>query len=297
MKKCPLVSVIMPVHNGELYLEEAIQSILDQSYTNFEFIIIDDASTDRSLEIIKSYSDPRIQILINRNNLGHHKSRNNGLHVAKGKYIAVMDADDIAYPNRLERQVLYMEQNINVGIAGSCARFVGSPTNEFYETNSEILKVSLLLNCFMCHPSIMMRSEMLKMYNLFYDESLWYSGDYNLQIRAVKYFMVVNMNEILMQYRWSPNQMSASYPKYWTELVRNRLQQLINFGIELTDEEKQIHLGLLEGELKNDTRAKALQWVEKLINANRKVKYYNQKYLEDFLEAMLAKSALKLDLE
>src|SRR5665647_1154917 len=105
MKDSPLVSVIMPVFNAENYLDEAIVSILVQTYNNFEFIIINDASTDRSMEIIKSYHDNRIHIISNNKNLGNYKSRNSGYRISKGKYIAVMDADDIAFPNRIERQV------------------------------------------------------------------------------------------------------------------------------------------------------------------------------------------------
>jgi glycosyltransferase involved in cell wall biosynthesis len=290
MRKGPLISVIMPVFNGERYLGEAIQSILYQTYTNFEFIIINDGSTDRSLEIIKSYNDNRIQIRNHDQNIGCYKSINDGCRIAKGKYLALIGHDDLAYPNRLERQLLFMEQNVDVGIAGSCVRFVGSSQNMFYETNRDILKVSFLNNNFVNHPSTMMRSELLQMHGLVYNETLWFAADYDLLVYGTKYFHVVNINEILIQYRWSPNQMSATWYKYLPEIERVRLQQLINFGIEPTEEEKQIHLNLMNlFSVNNEAKLKTVQWVKKLLNANRKVKFYHQAYLEDFFLAMLSR--------
>src|SRR5690242_9380591 len=100
----------MPVYNASSYLREAIESILNQTYSNFEFIIINDGSTDNSLEIIRSYHDPRISVVNNETNLGIIKTRNKGLKLAKGKYIANMDADDISLSSRLEKQVQYLEQ-------------------------------------------------------------------------------------------------------------------------------------------------------------------------------------------
>lgn len=99
------ISIIMPVYNEEKYLREAIDSILCQTADNFEFIIIDDASTDNSLSIIQSYADKRIVLIRNEQNIGNYPSRNKGMEVAVGKYICVMDADDIAYPQRLEDDI------------------------------------------------------------------------------------------------------------------------------------------------------------------------------------------------
>jgi glycosyltransferase involved in cell wall biosynthesis len=291
MEKGPLVSVIMSVFNGENYLDEAITSILLQTYTNFELIIINDCSTDRSLEIIESYNDKRINIINNNQNIGCAKSCNKGCHQAKGEYIAIMDQDDIAYLNRLERQILFMEQNVDVGIAGSCIRFVGSTQNIFYETNSDILKISFLRNNFVVHPSVMMRNELLQKYGLSYDETLWFAADYDLLVRGAKYFRVININEIHLQYRRSANQMSASWRKYLHETDRVRLSQIANFDINPTEEEKQVHLKLMNlSKVNSETESKTVQWIKKLIYANKKKKYYHQTYLEDFFQAMLSRN-------
>ena len=113
------ISIIMPVYNEDKYLHAAIDSILSQTFDNFEFIIIDDASTDNSLQIIKSYTDKRIILICNEYNVGNYPSRNKGLEIAVGKYICVMDADDVAYPQRLELQYQYLEACSDLWILGT----------------------------------------------------------------------------------------------------------------------------------------------------------------------------------
>ena len=115
----PLVSVVMPLYNAEKYVGEAVESVLSQSYTNFELIIVNDASTDKSVAQVKRIVDRRIVIIENEKNLGIVASRNRGLALAKGKYIAVLDSDDIALPNRLEKQEAFLEANPEYGICGS----------------------------------------------------------------------------------------------------------------------------------------------------------------------------------
>ena len=114
----------MPVYNGEKYLSEAIQSILDQTYTDFEFIIVNDGSSDQSVNIIKEFNDKRIILLQNDTNKGNYPCRNLGMQTARGKYICVMDADDISEPGRLQTQFQYMERNHDTGICGSFARSI-----------------------------------------------------------------------------------------------------------------------------------------------------------------------------
>jgi glycosyltransferase involved in cell wall biosynthesis len=110
MSKQPLISVIMPVFNAEKYLAEAIRNVVDQTFRDFELLIIDDGSTDTSLEIIKSFKDSRIKCVMNTQNKGNYYSRNRGWQIAKGKYIIVMDSDDVCELNRLEVQFVFMEE-------------------------------------------------------------------------------------------------------------------------------------------------------------------------------------------
>jgi len=116
----PAVSVVMPVYNGEKYLRESIDSILNQTYTDYEFIIVNDGSNDKTEEIILSYNDNRIRYIKNEKNLQIVKSLNRGIELAKGRYIARMDADDISLPRRFEKQITFMENNLEIGVCGTC---------------------------------------------------------------------------------------------------------------------------------------------------------------------------------
>ena len=135
----PEVSVVMPVYNAEKYLRDAIESILNQSFRNFEFFIIDDASTDKSVEIIKSFSDNRIFLIQKAVNSGYTDSLNMAIKLAKGKYIARMDADDISLKNRFLMQYQYMESNTSVLVLGTFFNVIGSNiiTHSLAVTNNQ----------------------------------------------------------------------------------------------------------------------------------------------------------------
>ncbi len=290
MYKKPLISVVMPVYNAEKYLDEAIHSIINQTFKDFELIIVDDGSTDGSHEIINKIKDKRTVYVLNSRNRGNYYSRNRGWKIAKGKYIAVMDSDDICDITRLEKQYIFMEQNPYVGLAGTCIRFLGTEQIIFREPDYEILKITLLRNNFICHPSIIMRNSFLKKYELLYDDTFWYAGDYDLCVKASQFFPVVNMNEPLLNYRISQEQLTASMHKYSHEVVKIRLSQLENFKIQPTEDEKQTHLNLLNRNLVELDKIK--NWTDKLLTANNKTNYYNQSYLEDFFNVLVKNSVI-----
>ena len=124
----PLVSIILPVFNSEEFLSESISSIINQTYDHFELIIIDDASTDKSSNLIKSFKDSRVIYIKNERNLGIASSLNIGIKKAKGKYLARMDDDDISEPKRLDKQVRFMEENTSCGLLGTYAKLIGNKT-------------------------------------------------------------------------------------------------------------------------------------------------------------------------
>lgn len=280
----------MPVYNAEKYLAEAIHSVINQSFRDFELIIVDDGSSDRSRGIIKKVKDKRIIYVLNSQNRGNYYSRNRGWTIANGKYILVMDADDVCDLRRLEKQYIFMEQNPSVGLAGTCIRFLGSEQIIFREPDYELLKITLLRNNFICHPSIIMRSSFLKKYKLLYDDTFWYAGDYDLCVKASQFFPVVNMNEPLLNYRISQEQLTASMHKYSHEVVKIRLSQLENLKMQPTEDEKQIHLNLLNRNLVELEKIK--HWADKLLTANNKTNYYNQSYLEDFFNVLVKNSVI-----
>jgi glycosyltransferase involved in cell wall biosynthesis len=201
------ISVVLPVYNAEKYLDEAIKSILNQTYTNFEFIIINDGSTDSSLEIIKKYKnqDDRI-ILITRENRGLIASLNEGIEQSKGKFIARMDADDISLPTRFKKQVTLMENN-DIDICG-CHFSMINKDGKYLKTiycplNNDSLLLFLTLIVPFAHGSVMINKRFLIHHNLKYgqnenknseDKALWVSM-YNKDARFD------NVNEVLFEYR------------------------------------------------------------------------------------------------
>ncbi len=121
MESAPRVNVIMAVFNGEQYLQEAIESILRQTFDNFEFVIIDDGSTDKTVEILNRFSDERIKRLTNESNIGLTRSLNRGIRFSRGEYIVRQDADDVSLPERLAKQVAYLDAHSMVGLVGTSA--------------------------------------------------------------------------------------------------------------------------------------------------------------------------------
>ena len=199
----PSVSVVMSVYNAENFLKDAINSILDQSFTDFEFIIINDGSADRTERILKSYKDPRI-ILIHQENQGLTKSLNRGIAIARGRYIARQDADDISKLLRLEKQVAFLEAHPQVGLLGSRFEFIDEDgevkRQSWLPTDNDVLQERLTKINQFCHTSIMMRKEALDKVGS-YREFFRYAQDYDLWLRIAEHFTVANLPETLVQYR------------------------------------------------------------------------------------------------
>ncbi len=202
----PRVSVVMSVYNGQKFLNEAIESILSQTFKAFEFIIVDDGSTDNSLEIIKSYAkiDKRIRIIKNKKNLGLTKSLNKALSAAKAKYIARQDSDDVSLPERLEKQYCFLETHKSYGLVGTGAIIIDSKARpikkSFIIKNNAFIKLYLRLgNCFF-HGSVMFRKSLflkLRGYNEFFKRS----QDYELWTRFALISKLYNLNSYLYLWR------------------------------------------------------------------------------------------------
>jgi len=218
----PEVSVIMPVYNGEKYLKESIESILNQSFSNFEFIIIDDCSTDDSLRIIEKYGDPRIALVKNEKHMGITRSLNFGISMAKGKYIARMDCDDISMPKRLKKQFLFMEKNKDVGICGSWIETIGDGEGEIwrYPISFDDIKAYLLFASCIIHPSVMIRKKSLGL--LKYNENLENAQDYELWTRMVDDTIVVNLPDLLLKYRVNKTSLSNQLKKKNADSIREK---------------------------------------------------------------------------
>ena len=205
------VSIIMSVFNGEKYLNKAIDSILNQIYSDFEFIIINDRSTDKTHDILKSYTDPRIRV-VNQNNMGLIQSLNRGIYLAIGEYIARQDADDISLPERIKEQVKIMDNDPKIVLLGSFCYLIDDNDDikkieKYPQTDTQIRWKMIFVNAF-CHTSMMIRSKTIKNMNLFYSENDLHAEDYGLWSEVMKYGSCYNIDKPLVKYRAHPNQIS-----------------------------------------------------------------------------------------
>jgi glycosyltransferase involved in cell wall biosynthesis len=199
------VSVLMAVHNGEKYLRMAMDSILSQTYSDFEFIIVDDGSRDGTSQILNQYSDARIVLIKNEIGIGLTKSLNLGLEKARGEYIARMDADDVSLPHRLGTQVSFLDDHFEVGVVGTGAYLIDSANTswqlvQYPEHHDQLCWIMCFFENPMLHPSVMFRAQLIK--NLGgYKDAFVTSQDYNLWSRAVVITKLANIQDVCLHLR------------------------------------------------------------------------------------------------
>jgi len=206
----PLVSVVLPVYNGEEYLADAINSILAQTFSDFELILIDDGSTDGSPKILHAYEqrDPRVRVIV-RENRGLVTTLNDAIDIARGKWIARMDQDDIALPHRLKCQLEWLETT-GADISGSWVRRFGSSDKRLIRVRQtdEAIKIEILFCSPFAHPAVMMRAELVK--HLRYDIACEKAEDYDLWERAAEAgWKMTNVQQVLLMYRVHATQISS----------------------------------------------------------------------------------------
>lgn len=278
--KTPMISVIMPVYNEAAYVTEAIRSILNQSYSNFEFLIFDDGSTDQSLEKIKAFKDTRIRIFSYSINQGYVIHLNRGIMESRGKYIARMDADDIAMPDRFERQVAYLEKHPEISILGGWYRNFGSQLVQKYPLEHEAIKTTMLTACPVVHPTVMMRRSCLLEHRLFYHPDYLYSEDFELWSRAIHHLKFANLPRVLIQRRIHGNNVSILHnnrQRRQSSSVRRRwIQDLVN-------QEQLLHtIAFLEGKLKIESllRGDIQTLLQSIKSANLEKKVFQPAFLD-----------------
>jgi glycosyltransferase involved in cell wall biosynthesis len=202
----PRISVIMPVYNCREFIEESSGSIFNQTYTNFEFLIIDDCSTDGTYEYLKSLTDPRMNLIRKPQNSGYTVSLNMGLELAKGEYIARMDGDDISLPDRFEKQIAFMDQNPDVVVCGGAYKAIGSDFIFIPNTSPQDIMLDLLSRTPIAHPTAVIRSSTLKKHNVQYNTGYEPAEDYKLWTILSEYGRLSNITDIVLHYRIHQNQ-------------------------------------------------------------------------------------------
>ena len=242
------ISIVMTTYNSSEYIDECIKSILSQTFKEFEFIIIDDGSTDNSNKIIEKYNDSRIKFLSKSHN--YIESLNYGIYLAKGKYIVRMDSDDKMLKHRLQTQYNYMESHPDIAVCGSWVETFGSDQKIYkYSENHDELICTMLTGNPLCHPSVIIRKAIINKYFLdagtsVYNPQYIYAEDYKLWCDIVmKGHKIANIPEVLIRYRCSENQISfmhqldvakcaykirLEYLNYVTNIIANNQPEFIN---------------------------------------------------------------------
>jgi glycosyltransferase involved in cell wall biosynthesis len=277
------VSVLMSCYNSEPYLVEAIESIINQTVKDFEFIIINDGSTDKSLEIIKSFNDDRIRIIDNKANLGLIKSLNIGISECKGEYIVRMDADDISEKNRIEILKGFMDMNPDIGACSSYFEF-GINSNKIieYPLSHEAIYLNCLNSCPFGHaPSILRRSVLLKN-NLYYDERFLHSEDSNLWIRMLNLTRFANIPQMLYKVRLHQESITQKYPQQ-VNFSFNKSRNIHFSNISTKLNESVTVLPFPEGEIYYAHIEKFESNIFRLFDKNRVIKVFDEPLFEKCL--------------
>lgn len=212
--KNPKVSVLLPTYNAANHISKAINSILGQSFTDFELIVINDGSTDNTGEILNKFSDPRI-IILNQENLGLPRALNNGIAVARGAYLARQDADDISLAQRLEKQVAFLDTNPSHGLVGSWSYIIDPNCNtsrmHLHPTTNGCIQTKLLVNNQFVHSSVMIRAICLNVTGPYSEDPEHFPPeDYDLWLKMAKHFLVANLPEPLLYYTEIPTSISRT---------------------------------------------------------------------------------------
>ena len=226
----PTVSVCVPVYNAAVHLGECIDSILAQTYTDFELLIVDDGSTDDSRDVVRAYTDPRIRLLENTHD--YIGSLNLLLREARGRYVARMDADDLMLPDRLQVQVDYMEAHPEVDILGGGMTYFGDAHGTALpQPGGKPLTFSLFMRgCALMHPTVMMRRASIEAHGLRYEREFIYAEDYRLWVMALEAGLrLVNLDRPLIKYRVSPAQVSAVHKAAQDEAGRRVKEEIVRW--------------------------------------------------------------------
>ncbi len=244
--KEPLVSVIMAAKNVEKYISEAIDSVINQTYKNWELIIVDDGSNDTTLSIIHSYvkNDSRIKIICNEKSVGQAIARNTAVKNSSGDFLAILDADDIAMPDRITGQVHFLENNPNVSAIGGHAEIIDENGKSLgikrKALNIDAIRFSLLLQNQFIHSAMMIRRDVFNKFGG-YDNDFLYAEDYDLWCRIIEKNIILNINKVVSKYRIQPGSVTKMKDTQRIQLRNNMVVVFRNVRnlVDYTDDQIQ----------------------------------------------------------
>ncbi len=297
----PRVTVFIPVYNREAYIGAAIESILGQSFSRFELLLVDDGSTDRSVEVLRSYDDLRIRVVCNAHNRGIPHTRNRGLELARGEYIALLDSDDIAQSDRLQHQVAFLDRHSDTVQVGGWVRRMDATGRLLKKvkrqpTTPDEVRTQLLFRCSLSNTTIMARTAVLREYG--YRPNFPRCQDYDLHVRLAKRHKMANIPRILTHARVHPAQITARTPQLGDtkkeEIIR---RQLTDLGVTCRPQDLSAHLTL--------SRMRKFQiipdrtyldwadaWLQGLLEANGRTRHYPASVFQRAVSAKWAHACL-----
>ncbi len=302
-----LISVIMPVYNAEKYVAEAVDSILRQTYPYFELIIVDDCGTDQSMNIISDFEDHRIRILRNDRNRGIAYARNRAIRECRGKYIAIMDDDDRAFPWRFEKQIAYFREHPEIDILGGAVEAIdaqGKVVRKASETlyNPLYIKVNFLFHCIYHNSEVMLRKSFLEKHPVWYCENCYGMEDFRFWIECSKTGYMTNLQDVILQHRYHEETETSRVKRDEYEARKRYYRELqkLSFvlsGFVLSDREYQIITGSFpEGtvaELSLDEISQMISVMRKIVFQARENRMDFQKELEIYLKKQVYEAVRK----
>jgi len=268
----PAVTVLLPVYNAAAFVGEAIRSVLAQTYRDFELLVIDDASTDDSEQVVRQFKDARIRYLVNESNLGITGTLNRGLSEARGDYIARMDADDICHPQRLARQAGFLDRSPGVAACGTWVRVFGRERGVLKQPcGAACVRASLCLDNPLFHPTVMLRRRALEKRGLRYDPASLNCEDFDLWSRLAETDLIDNLPVALLDYRTHGASITAgSRPVMETNTLRVLQRELARLGLFPDEGELKFHRRVGHGERLGSRSdiLRAEQWLLQVLRAN-----------------------------
>lgn len=293
----PKITVFIPVYNRQQYIAKTIESVLQQSFKNFQLLLIDDGSTDNSLEIMRSFTDKRITIIENGENLGIPKTRNIGLQYAQGEYLAILDSDDLMLKHRLKRQKKFLDKNLDYVGVGSWSRYIDHKDNVIRwlvmrPISHNKIKASLLFHCAIHNRTFMARTHLLKQFA--YKNDYTRCQDYELLYRLSKKHKLHNLPEILVQGRKHDDQITKSTIDIGDNLKKQIASMMLDdLGISYDQNDLTNHIRLVRGngdEIAMDYIDWCEIWFDKITEANANKNIYDA----DSLNQVIAKLWMKI---
>ena len=284
----PLISVVLPVYNVGHYIEECLDSILAQSFQDFEIIVIDDCSTDDTVKLVESYKDPRIFIKKKDRNKGLIDSLNLGFEIAKGKYIARMDGDDISTTDRFQKQLDVLENNPQIDVCGCWLQQFGKKHEIIkHKKNHEKIVVQMLLSCSMSMGSVMFNRKSLETYK--FDINKKHVEDYDFWSRAAWTCKFYNIQEVLYYYRMHESQVSSTHKKIQIKgdiPIKLYLFKKTGYNPAKFSDELITKMLLLNKPLSINELDLFLKWLKELAFLNKKSNVFLQNEFENILKSI-----------